>query len=536
MNQVEVKRRQIQMYSHMIGIIILFVLGKTVGDNGIAYIAVAVECYSFLLLILGGSTADTLGKILRGRNAKGQYKNVARMRRNVMILQCILGAIGTGLLFACAGLLAESVFRIPYSSFLIRLLAPAVFLRTVSSVFLGFFQGDGSELPSAVTGVIRQIFLLGFSVLFCNILKEYGVKVSGLLGREEFTSMYGAAGVAIAVNLTEVLIILFLLLIYKGSKRPGRKQPEEGLRTMESFWDFTKILYGNMGFSILISLFAKLPVWMGILFFSKSMQDTSAAVQSYGLYYGEYLAACAFFVLPICASMTSICSRIIYYLKREEQRYAKSCFQSGVHLAWVNALYFSIASAAMAQQLSELFCTQQAQAAANMLRIGSGLIVFVAFAFYFQKVLLYTGKKYEVLGSLGVMNVVFVITSAVFLNTGKAGIQALVYAGLISSAVLCVLLGFFSFRQLRSGLNLLQTLVIPAGAAGMTGLLCILVGKLITPHLGNLVTALIGFVLSFFVYWGILLFLRNFREQELSVIQGGRLIRLFGRFLHGGNV
>lgn len=533
MNQVEVKRRQLQVYSEMIGIITLFVLGRLIGDNGIAYFAVAVECYSFFLLVLTGSTADTLGRILRGRIAKGQYKNVFRMRRNVMILQGILGALGAVLLFVCARPLAVHVFRLKYSAFLMMLFAPAVFLRTVSSVFLGYFLGDGSELPSAMTGIIRQVFFLGFSVLFCNIFKDYGQKVTGLLGKQEFTAMYGGAGAAVAAALTELLVILFLFLIYKGSSRPGRKQTEEGLKVTESFFDLARILYGNRSFSMLAQLFERLPVWLGIIFFQKSAEETGLAVESYGIFYGKYLAFCGFFVLLVCASLVSVHGKTVYCMKREEQRYAKSCFQSGFHIAWVRTVFFAFFFAVMAKQIAEIFCGSQAQLLTQMLSSGSGLIILVTVSYYFERILMYFDKKYLVLGSLGAMNVVFVVAVTVFLNAGKAGILALVYAGMISFLVLALLLGFFAFRQLRSGLDLLRAVVIPTGAAGAAGLLGMLLGKVFTPHLGSLVTVLICFLLSFAVYWCILLLLRNFRDQELSVIPGGKLIRFFGRFLKG---
>ena len=301
MNPVEVKRKQIQMYSHIIGVITLLAVGRIIQDAGVAYLAAAVECYFGVCLLISYGAADCLGKILRSRNGKGQNKNCAGLRKNAMLLQGAVGVAGSILLSACAGPLAEHVFELPYSSLLIRLFAPAVFLRTISSVLLGYFQGEGSELPTAAACVIRQVFILGFSLLFCNILKSYGEKVSGLLGREEFTFMWAGSGAAIAVSLTEILILLFLLLVYRGSSKE-RKKAEEGKKTRESFWDFTRILYGSMGAFLLTGLLERLPVWFGMVFFHKNAQGADLGGQSYGVYYGQYLPfAQAFFfycVLP----------------------------------------------------------------------------------------------------------------------------------------------------------------------------------------------------------------------------------------------
>ena len=39
MNQVEVKRRQIQSFSYVLACINIWVFGKSIGDNGLGYLA-----------------------------------------------------------------------------------------------------------------------------------------------------------------------------------------------------------------------------------------------------------------------------------------------------------------------------------------------------------------------------------------------------------------------------------------------------------------------------------------------------------------
>ena len=526
MNPVEVKRKQIQMYSHIIGVITLLAVGRIIQDAGVAYLAAAVECYFGVCLLISYGAADCLGKILRSRNGKGQNKNCAGLRKNAMLLQGAVGVAGSILLSACAGPLAEHIFELPYSSLLIRLFAPAVFLRTISSVLLGYFQGEGSELPTAAACVIRQVFILGFSLLFCNILKSYGEKVSGLLGREEFTFMWAGSGAAIAVSLTEILILLFLLLVYRGSSKE-RKKAEEGKKTRESLWDFTRILYGSMGAFLLTGLLERLPVWFGMVFFHKNAQGADLGGQSYGVYYGQYLALCAGFLFLLCASLIPAGARVTHGLKREDQRYARNCFQAGIHMIWAKALFFAVFLAVMAQQTAGIFNEARAETLASMLRFGSSIIVFGAFAFYFKSILLSQGKKYHVAACLGIANVIFAAASALFLQAGNAGILSLVYGGVIGSALYCGLTGFFVIGRLGRGIQMVRTFCIPLGAVCGAALMEFLIGEFFTPHLGNVAAAFIGFGVSFAVYWGILLALRNFKAQELAAVQGGRLLKLF---------
>ena len=51
------------------------------------------------------------------------------------------------------------------------------------------------------------------------MLGGYGEKVSSLLRQENFTGMYSGLGIALAIDISELFVILFLGLIYKGSRR-----------------------------------------------------------------------------------------------------------------------------------------------------------------------------------------------------------------------------------------------------------------------------------------------------------------------------
>ena len=142
MNQIELKKRQMEMVSQMLGLIVLLVLGNLLGDNGIAYLAIAVEVFLLFWTFTGSRLADILGRILRGRSSKGQYKNAVKLRRNALVIEGFLGIVGSVIMFLVAEPLGESLFGLTYSVAIIRILAPVVFVRTLSSVLLGYFQGQ----------------------------------------------------------------------------------------------------------------------------------------------------------------------------------------------------------------------------------------------------------------------------------------------------------------------------------------------------------------------------------------------------------
>ena len=530
MNQVEVKRRQIQLISMSLGLVIIWILGKSIGDNGVAYLMAALEGFAFLWVIIGGNVADTLGKILRSRNGKGQYKNAAKMRSSIMVFQGILGLVGSGLFLVLAQVFSENILRVPYSKFIMMILAPVIFLRAIGAVLLGIFQGEGSELPTALTGILRQLLVLGFGLVFGKMLVSYGGKVSDLLGQEAFTSMYGAMGVAIAVLITEVLLLLFLFVIYRGSSKNRRKKDSEGgMKTTDSFGGQVFSLYGSMGAAILFSLLLFLPLWLGIIFYQKSVADIYASAYHYGIYIGKYLVICGGLSLILMAVVLPVAARTVSVLRKEDARQGRNIFQSGLKTTWASSLYFAVFCAVMSKQLAGVISANNVDELAGMLAAGSAIILFGVTAYFCHVILKHTGKRFWVLGAFAVADMVFAIVLAVCLK--KAGIMTLVYGGLVWSGILAIGLCVLTCMRLRTGIDWLRTVAIPVGSACALGLLQFMLGKAFTPHLGNLVTLIVIFVLSWLLYWVAVLFLRCFDEQEIQLIPGGKVLHSLGQLL-----
>lgn len=530
MNQAEVKRRQAQAISTILALITLAVVARLTGYNGVTYVAAALEVYTFLYVIISAGIVDALGRVLRLRKTKGQYRNAERMRRNAMLFQMALGAAGAAIALIGGERIAEKMFKVQYSSLILMLLAPVVFLRSVSQVLLGYSRGERAELPAAAAGILRQLFILGFSVLFCKITSNYGYKVSRLLVQENYTSMFGGVGVSIAVTLSEVFVIIFLLLIYRKSRRPENRAVQEGMRVTDSFMDSIRILCVNRGAQVGILLLAILSIPVGLISFQKA-GDSSGKAAEYGVYLAGYCVVWGFCAALVMLALIPICGKTVSLLRKDEQRFARTVFQGGVHAGVVCSAFFVVFVTVMAPQMAAVVCPEQAELGAKMLRGGSLVILSVALCLYFARLLILTGRKYLVLAAVAVADVIDILAVAVLLNVGKVGILALVYGGMAGSGVLCIILGMLAYRQFRQRMDWMQTLVVPLAVACVTGLLGMLLGKVFTPHLGNLITLIVCLVFMEVLYWAGLLLLRNFREQELEIMPGGKLLNAMGQML-----
>lgn len=529
MNQAETKRRQAEAFSDILMLITIYIIGKQIGDEGIAYMAVAVESCALLWIALSGCLSDALGKLLRGRRNKGQYRNSAKMRNSVMVSQAAAGLVGSLLLVVFAGGIAGKVFRMPHSGLILMVLSPIVLFRSVSAVLMGCFQGEGSEFPRAVSGVLRQVLLCGFGSLFGRMLSRHGEKVSRLVRQEDVVFMYSGMGVAIGILIAELFVLLFLGFLYKVSRNTDKRARQEGMYSTDSVWECIGFLHNSRWPQLMTEFLLFLPIVLGLIFLPKSGEEGSGAVLGYGLYVGKYLVVCGICAAMIWIMALPVIGKVFLSFKREENRFAKTVFQSGAHICVVHGIFLAVFVAVMGTQVAGLLSEEYAEDVAKMLQGGSAAVVFVALSGYFGRLLHAIGKRHLILAAACAADTLYLIV--VLPSIGKIGALSLVYGGMAGSAVLCVLLGALAFLQMRVKVNWLGTLAVPLGAGGVAGLVCLLMGKLLTPHLGNLATLLIAFVISGGGYWIMLLLLRNFKEQELEAISGGRLIGMLGQLL-----
>ncbi len=531
MNHVEIKRRQIEMLSWLLGILTVWILAATLGQGGIGYFTVAIVVCICFSIIPAGNVGDVLGKVLRSRNIKGQYKSVCKSKKHIFIFQSILGVLSALLLFGCATPIAEYVFNTPYAAMIMRMLAPAILFRTITEVLLGGFQGEGTELPTILTCVIRQIFILGFGLVFGHIFMNYGTKISALLQQEQFVTMYGGVGIALAISLTELLLVIFLLVIYKGSRHTYKRQNTEGKMKEYSLTDSVSMFCAGRGKNLLADILNILPLIIGLIFYQRNVQDLNVGIINLEAYVLKYLLICALVIIPICAFMIPYFAKMYSRVRKEDQRHVRNIFHMGLHMGVVNILFPAVFLSCLSDQIAGLFGTMGQQRAADMLSAGSFVIVFVLLNYYFGNVLKVLGKQNYVLISLGVYNILFIGMLVLFLSVLKLDIMSLVYGGMIANMLYCLILGYCLYRQIRYNLRMVFQLAIPVIAAAVTGILCLLVAKLLMPYLGNGLTLLVGGILTGSIYWVILLLLRNIRKQELDSMPGGFVIRKLGEVL-----
>jgi len=493
MKHSEVKRQQMELLTAVLGCITLLLFGGILGNNGMAYLGIAYISISVVQTFVCGGVQEGLSKILRVRMEKEQYRNVEVTQKRIQLFQGIIGFLVSVIFAMGAGFLAETVFQIHYSTVIIRFLAASLFFRGLSSVLSGCLMGRGNEGLAFFVSPLRKILILLLGLIFANKLGNYGIKVSDLLGNEAYTAMYAGVGVALAVSLTEVILFLYVCFVFLSKRRLHKAETGEGMKQVDSLPGTFRSFYGVVFMPMLLRLFPILTLWLGMLFYRKNTVDERLFAENFGMFCGRFLALCGIPVLMICIVL------LIRYLRKI--RHAKNSYQNGLRAAVFSALFFTMYYAVMSGPLANMLEQTGNKVLGEMLAYGSSLIFFTVLVFYFSQLLSGFGKTLFLPIVYGLMTVGFAVISSLLLSVGKIGVMAFIYAGIAMLAMGCILLGVLCCKLLHIKIDWLRMFAIPIGIVAAIGLLCMLLGKLFTPHLGNFVTALVTLLLGGILYW-----------------------------------
>lgn len=572
MKQQEIKRKQIICYTYVIGLLGMIGMGKILGDVGLAYLAAAFWGISLFMLLVTFGVSDVIARLQRNRRNKGQFKGAARMRRQFLLLQGVVGVVLSLALFLLADPLARNVFRVPQSVSAMRALAPVILIQALETALLGYFLGSGSYMPSLVSAVLRQGFFLVFGSLLGRRLADYGGKVSNLLKDSSYSGMYGALGVALAILLTELLVFLFLFIVYMVSDRKADEQrSQEGLRRTESMGDIVRVFFGALWQGTCTALLVLLPFVLGAIFYLRSASSLTssvstvtpdatslsaavstaapdasslaadlstaapgesggiryvseltaeAAVAGYGSFFGKCFLLCVSVLLILAARCLSVYGRLQAAVRREDVRYTRDVASMGLHYVWVVGLYFSVTIMVMAPQIAAGFFQGDDGVLAGMLRSGGALILMAGIVILLSMVLLANGERYILMGMLGIWVVLSLVLQNMFVKSSGYSAAGILSGELTAVAMLLAAMAAYCVWQSRINTEYIRILCVPLAGAGIMGLAMMLVTKLLGVHMGNVMSVVVAALLGIIVYGSILVLTKNIREYEISVLYG----------------
>lgn len=518
--------------SRIIGIARRFPMQHIFGDKGNGYYAAAYSVYSIMLIISCYSLPLAVSKAVSAKISKRQHKSAQRVFQCAMIFALTMGGVMFLVCEFFGDFLAEYVMEEPMGAMALKVLGPALLTVSVMGVFRGYFQGLGTMMPTAVSQILEQIFVLIGSIAGTYVLYHYGDKVGALLHNEDFAPAYGAAGASIGPVLGSVVGLLFLIFVYmlyrKGTKKRSARDANGRVDSYAQIFKLiiltiVPVLMSTTVYNISDVIDTKI---FGSIMIQKGLGDVKTNI--WGVYTGKYKVMVNVPIALANAMCSSIVPVLTQLMVREEYARAKEKIGQAMRFTMIVAFPSAVGLAVLARPIISLLFKGEVDMAVDMLHIGSVSVVFFAVSTLTNGVLQGINRMKVPVRNAAISLAIHVVVLYAALQFGM-GINAVIYANILFAAVVCVLNALAIRKYLRYNQELVRTFAIPAVASAVMGIVIGLLNMLLSKAAGNAVTVFVGIGVGAVVYFVVLILLKGINERDLKSMPGGRTILTVAR-------
>lgn len=515
------------MFAGFLGLARQIPLTNRIGDDGSAYFAAAYEICMVFLIITAYWLPEAVADMVKARISKAQLKNAGRVLKAGLFFSGFFSLAGGAAMFFGAEILAGGLLAEPLGMYALRAFAPALFIMTVTGVLRGWFEGLGTGMPSAVSGLLEQIILWITVLMAAGMLTGYGADVGRLLKNEHFEAAYGGMGAAAGISVGLLSGLLFLLFVFGTYRRVLRRQiQKDQTRSAEGYGQLIAILVRTAAPLLLPMLLYFLGHLVEQALFNRYMTENGMGdlrAAQWGVYFGKYRVLTRLpFVFAVSVGLSFV-NGIQNAVSKSDYKQAKERMQTALHLAVFLAAPWVASLGVLAKPAVGLLYDGDSALGASLLTVGSSMVLLLALAVLTGRILQEIGKSRHVIWNVFAAFAAQITAFVLFLQYLDLKVYAAVYAEMIGALVLSMLNMWTLCRLLHYRQEWIRTFVIPLGAAAASGVAQYLLLIGFSDLIGNLAVIpvlLIGGLL----YLAAVLAFKGISERELARVPFGKTL------------
>ena len=519
----------------IIGIAYRIPMINIIGDEGMGYYGTAFNVYNIALLLSSYSLPLAVSKMVSVRLARKQYRNSVRILRAALVYATVVGALAAAVIWFGADFFAREVFFMPYAAFALKTLAPTVWIMAYLGVFRGYYQGQGTMVPTALSQVFEQIVNAIVSVAAGSWLFNQAIKVEILRGESGsgYSNSWGAAGGTIGTGAGAFTALVFLLLLFAAYQRTIRKKVRRDRSgSLESYGTITKILFFTVVPVVVSSAIYNVNSVLdnGLLAYNfKSLGMEEEFISQWGVYTVKYHLLINVPMAVSNALSSSLIPSVSRAVATGDRRMVKKKVAAAIRFSLLIAIPSAVGLTVLAGPVNNLLFSGDNDLAVQMTLYGSIAVVFYSVSTVTNAILQGIDRmRLPIVHALTAL-VLHLAAMEVMVLVFHMGIFSMVFANILFAVIMC----FLNHRSIRKILGYRQevkkTILLPAAASAVMGAAAVGVYKLI--HLGiqsNAVCTLGAVAAAVAVYGVLLVKLGCLDEDELHQMPGGtRLLQMF---------
>lgn len=517
----------------MVNILVLTVM---LGIQGAGYLGISLAILTLFVSFHSLWLSPMVAKYIRGRNARGQYKNSLQFFKGALLY-----VVSTGVIF-CGGFV---IFSNRLGSFFIRdihiaicliLIGVMIFMFALSEVVSGYLQGMGIYVPVKVFYLVQQVVCFVGSIAGMKFLGEYGQKVAKLKHNEAVTSVYGAFGSLLGMLagiITGFIVLVVFGLMLRGEFHTMRGR--DSARYQESVFQGFQVtlsfgILQGIRYVMLIS-----PLLLNYILYvrlCKKDGDSVSWIKTGGYFFGAAVPMMAVLIVAFLLLNHKNYRQLAGHWKNEAYAQFREKVFAIILSVLTLALPISVCISVLAEPILKSLIKSTAKEGITIIMyvaIGAILFIFELVAYKLMELWNETLYLYlTVVVSFGVQTAFAVLAFKTF-DMGESGIAL----GMIVQAALFIVLFLAKFaRRLKlSGYQLKKVvMVLIIALAGSLVMLLIyqLAGNKISAGIAIVVCVIPGLLL----YLAAITVLRLVSDREAEQMPGGEVFLWLNGLLH----
>lgn len=205
-----------QIVVKLLGIIYRLVITNIdgFGNQGNGYYTAGFNIYTLLLAISSVGIPNAISKMTSAKNAVGDYKGAYRIYKSALVLFCIIGVIGSSLLFFGSGFVSDKIIKMPNAKYVLMALSPSILFVCLSSVVRGYFVGMQNMQASSRSQILEQVFKCVLTVGIVVFMSRHVLYPED----PDMNAAIMAAGANLATTLATVLSTIYIFGFYLKRK------------------------------------------------------------------------------------------------------------------------------------------------------------------------------------------------------------------------------------------------------------------------------------------------------------------------------
>lgn len=519
----------------IIGAVYRVPLVNILGDKGMGYYGVAFQIYAIALTLTSYSLPLAVSKLVSARNATGQYRNAHKVFKSALTFAFLAGGTAFLIIFFGADFIASDIMAMKLSSYALRVLAPCILVVAILGVFRGFFQGNGSMVPTAISQVLEQIINAVVSIVGAYLLLKAG-RAAGK--GEGYAMAMAATGGTLGTVAGALSALLFLMFLFAAYRRVMKKQRrKDRTRKRESYKHIFKILVLTIAPVLLSSTVYNLCGVIDNAMFGKIMSIQGHAENDYagllGILSGKYDTIINVPLAFSNALGASLVPSLVATVKTGNKRQINSKIFMFTRFNMMIAIPSAVGLIVLGKPILDLiFFTENNDMAAKILQVGAISVVFYCLSTVTNAVHQGLDNMMVPVKSASISIVIHAVSLFIMMVVFKWGIYAVVISKIIFAASASML----NSHALRQKVGYVQeqkkTFFIPLIASLIMGVIAFAVHFSLAIIIGDKIATIIAMLVAVAVYGCGLILLGGITESEMLEMPKGALLAKVCRKVH----